>query len=258
MSDSTRSFYLRTLRLMLNRAMEEGLSASSGDLFMGLDINATFDRSHGNCTGLDRETLRRISEVRFPDSPETETVRDMFMFGFYCRGMELIDVLNLAGSDVHGDMLVYRRRTKGHSHTVVLDKGTREIIEKYRSSGNVHIFPIKDKYKGRQQYSVSDIVRRHIKRIGNVVGVSRPHVRDEHKRMAATCLRGKRFRYAVVWEHATVRYNILIGTQSGWVMMPSHFEYMTVQGPRCFANAMPNSQKKKCEVTRYSDIGCSP
>lgn len=169
-ADSTRFFYLRTLRLVLNRAKEDGYAVTDGDLFAGLGINATAGAGSERFVSLGRDTLRRIAELRIPGRPDTETVRDMFMFGFYCHGMELVDVLNLTESDVQGDMLRYRRRTTGHSRTVALDSGAREIIERYRSPGNAHIFPIKDKYQGRQQYSVSDMVRRHIKCIGNAVG----------------------------------------------------------------------------------------
>lgn len=169
-SDSTRSFYLRTLRHVLNRAGEDGHGVTGVELFAGLGIDAPSVVGRGPRGTLCPDTLRRISAVRIPGDPEAETVRDMFMFGFYCRGMELVDVLNLRSEDVRGDVLEYRRRARGHSRTVPLDRGAREIIERYRKSGSAHIFPIKDRYIGRQQYTVSDIVRRHIKRIGAAVG----------------------------------------------------------------------------------------
>lgn len=86
-ADSTRFFYLRTLRLVLNRAKEDGYAVTDGELFAGLGINATSGGRSETCVSLGRDILRRIAELRIPDRPDTETVRDMFMFVFYCRGM---------------------------------------------------------------------------------------------------------------------------------------------------------------------------
>lgn len=104
------------------------------------------------------------------DDSEVGIVRDMFMFGFYCRGMELIDVICLTKSSVDGNKLIYRRRANGHPKTIMLDKSAREIISKYKLSKGEYLFPLFDMYKGLQQYSVTNIVRRNIKQLGNAIG----------------------------------------------------------------------------------------
>ena len=169
--DSTQSFYLRTLRSILNHAKENGVDIRGDDLFGGINTRVVFKESTECKDGLSRETLRRISSVDLSANREAEIVRDMFMFAFYCRGMELVDVVNLMQSDVKDGVLEYRRRSKGLLRSVVLDQSAVMIIERYRDVSETHVFPLWDMYKGLQQYSVNDLVRRQLQWIGTIVGV---------------------------------------------------------------------------------------
>lgn len=170
-SESTQSFYLRTLRSVINKAKDDGLIAIEDSFFKGLNTKVVFNNGNGMRSTLGSEDLIRISGLSFPDNPEAEMVRDMFMFGFYCRGMELSDALCLTRSNIKGDTLSYNRRQKGLPVNISLDKSAKEIISKYRSSGSPYLFPLKDKYKGLQQRSISDIARRHLKQIGTSLGI---------------------------------------------------------------------------------------
>lgn len=44
---------------------------------------------------LKRDTLRRLSDRDFSQYPHLDMARDLFLFGFYCRGMSFIDILHL-------------------------------------------------------------------------------------------------------------------------------------------------------------------
>lgn len=172
-ADSTQSFYLRTLRSILNHAKDDGLTNAAQDLFSGLNTRVVFREKQDNRDYLTRDILKKISVVASDDN-EVGIVRDMFMFGFYCRGMELIDVVSLPKSSVEGNRLIYRRRANGHLKTITLDKSARDIIRKYLTSSSEYLFPLSDMYRGLQQYSVTNIVRRKIKQLGQEIGF--PHL----------------------------------------------------------------------------------
>ena len=167
--DSTQSFYLRTLRAILNRAKEDRIETKDDDMFKGVNTRVEFSENKRSRATISREILNKIQKLKFKDNPEAEVARDMFMFAFYCRGMELTDVMNLTNLNIKGDMLTYNRRGVGRPRVVPLDKLAINIIKKYRNTSG-YIFPIKETYIGNQQYSVNDRVRRHIKEIGNAVG----------------------------------------------------------------------------------------
>lgn len=167
--DSTQSFYLRTLRSILNRAKGDGIYRIDEDLFIGMNTRIVFSCSKKSKAILSWEIINKISKLDISDNPEKEMTRDMFMFAFYCRGMEFTDILNLTYLNIQDNIMTYNRRGVGRPRSIILDKLAIKIIKKYKNT-SIYLFPLKEVYKGYQQYSISDIVRRHIKEIGNAVG----------------------------------------------------------------------------------------
>lgn len=173
-AESTQSFYLRTLRSALNHASEsEGISFPD-NLFEGLNTKVLIPPGRTAGSEIDYDAIKKIAAADLSDSKETELTRDMFMFGFYCHGMELVDVLNLKKTDVKGDTLVFRRRQKGSMRKVPLDKKAADIIGRYTHETETYIFPMMEKYSRAQHYAVADKVRNNIKTIGRMTGY--PHL----------------------------------------------------------------------------------
>lgn len=168
-TDSTQSFYLRTLRSVLRHAAAEGLCRLDEELFRGMNTRVIF-RKEVAAEVPDREIIRRIETLDLSAEPETELVRDMFLFGFHCRGMELVDLLNLRRDALQGETLCFRRRSKGLTRTVRLDTKALEIADKYRNNSGEFLFPLHDRMAGMQPSSVHNAVGRAIKAIGKEAG----------------------------------------------------------------------------------------
>ena len=164
--ESTSSFYMRTLRMVLNHAAADGYTAYADRLFAGVNTTAHIRSVTEDDRPDSLDTLRRIATADFSDDPLKETVRDMFMFAFYCRGMELTDVLNLPKSALADGNLTYRKRQKGVRQTVSLDNGALEIIKKYRDASADYIFPLAERYEKRSFISIREKLRYVIKSIG--------------------------------------------------------------------------------------------
>lgn len=139
---STQSFYLRTLRSILNRAGAEGLIDPAPEWFRG--VNTSIDRSRTRTLArvLDRPSLQRIAALDLRSDRQLALVRDMFMFAFYCRGMELVEVAHLTAANLHDGHLVYRRRLKGALTTVPLGSGAAAILRRYSSDTSSYLFPL--------------------------------------------------------------------------------------------------------------------
>ena len=157
--------YLGTLRMVLNHAAD-GYTAYADRLFAGVNTTAHIRSETEDDRPGSLDTLRRIATADFSDDPLKETVRDMFMFAFYCRGMELTDVLNLPKSALADGNLTYRKRQKGVRQTVSLDNGALEIIRKYRDASADYIFPLAERYEKRSFISIREKLRYVIKSIG--------------------------------------------------------------------------------------------
>ena len=164
--ESTSSFYMRTLRMVLNHAAADGYTAYADRLFAGVNTTAHIRSETEDDRPGSLDTLRRIATADFSDDPLKETVRDMFMFAFYCRGMEFTDVLNLPKSALADGNLNFRKRQKGVRQTVSLDNGALEIIKKYRDASADYIFPLAERYENRSFISIREKLRYVIKSIG--------------------------------------------------------------------------------------------
>lgn len=170
-SINTQSFYLRKLRTVLNHAADEGLFKGNRSLFKGLNTSIySTDRKESAQSALSKEIIRKIANSDFSTNQDIEIVRDMFMFGFYCKGMELVEVMNLKKSNITNGALIYRRRMVGNERVVQLEEAATKIIRKYANSSESYLFPLVTRNVGRQHYSISDKVRYNLKLIGNSVG----------------------------------------------------------------------------------------
>lgn len=168
-STSTRGFYLRTIRAILSHAHADGMTVDPAPMFKDIDLRSN---SESKPVIIDRATVNRLKEAGFngDDALRLGLVRDMFMFGFYCRGMELVDIANLTHADIRGDILTYRRRLKGRVITVRLGHQAKTIIERYRCKDRQHLFPLLDEAGDVMFATVRNEVGRLMKVIGKAVG----------------------------------------------------------------------------------------
>lgn len=173
-TESTQSFYLRTLRSILNHAREEHLLKGEANWFQRVDTRILFDKTAGKAAhSLGRETLKKIRQLDLSDDAETALSRDMFMFAFYCHGMELVDIAHLTPKNVRDDTLVYSRRKEGKEVTLPLDPDALRILRRYESSGSRYLFPFLYD-DGRFSFeSMRNRMHIAIKEIGKAVGFPR-------------------------------------------------------------------------------------
>lgn len=169
-SENTQSFYLRTLRSAMNHASDAGLIAIPDNLFEGLNTKVLIPSQRKNASDIDQTIIKKIATIDLSENPEAELARDMYMFSFYCHGMELVDALNLRKKDIIDDALIFQRRQKGTPRKVHLDQGALDIINRYASATETYLFPLMEKYLRSQHFTVTDKIRTSIKLIGQQIG----------------------------------------------------------------------------------------
>ncbi len=168
-TESTQSFYLRTLRTILNKAQRDGFVEASPEWFVEVNTRI-YKPSESRYTKLSRDVLLKIENLDLPSNGSLALVRDMFMFGFYCEGMELVDIANLTTENIKDGLMIYRRRQKGVKNVVVLGSEAKKIIKRYVTPGQHYIFPLLG-MSGHIMFStVSNYVRQYLKTIGEKVG----------------------------------------------------------------------------------------
>ena len=137
-SKNTISFYMRILRAVYNRAVEQELTVQCHPfkhVYTGID--KTVKRA------ISFAAIRRIKTLDLRLHPMLDFARDMFLFSFYTRGMSFIDMAYLRKTDLKHGMITYRRRKTGQQLTIKWEKCMQEIVAKRgNQSASPYLLPI--------------------------------------------------------------------------------------------------------------------
>ncbi|MCM1138921.1 MAG: site-specific integrase, partial [Muribaculum sp.] len=152
-SESTISFYMRMLRAILNRAKEQGIIDMSENWFSGRITASGPNEDTAKHKALTKDEINLIANLDIEPNTLMDLSRDLFMFSFYCRGMELFDILNLTADNLQGNLLVYRKRLTGKEQIIKIDPQAQRIIDKYQSSANGYLFSTITNYSKSREYN---------------------------------------------------------------------------------------------------------
>ncbi len=136
-SPNTISFYVRILRAVYNRAVEEGLTENKNPfrkVYTG--IEKTIKRA------LPIKTIKKIKCMDLTFKPNMEYARDMFILSFMLRGMSFIDMAFLKKKDLKNGYITYRRRKTGQQLVIEWTKEMQEIVDKYPKCQGDYLLPI--------------------------------------------------------------------------------------------------------------------
>ncbi len=163
------SFYMRILRAVYNRAVEQEL----------VEQRHPFKRVY---TGVDKTVkralplkyIKRIKELDLSTQPDLMFARDMFLFSFYMRGMSFIDMAYLRTKDLTNGIVSYRRRKTGQQLHIKWEKCMQEILVRYPKFDTGYLLPIiqdKSRDSRAQYHNMLSSVNKRLKKIGELAGV---------------------------------------------------------------------------------------
>ena len=136
---NTISFYMRILRLLYNRAVQEGIAEHTFP-FRGVHIR--IERTAKRA--VEPSVLRRLTCLDLSASPSLAISRDLFLFSFYARGMSFVDMTYLRKECVRDGFLIYYRRKTGQRITIRLESCLNDIIRRYAgiTQNSPYLLPI--------------------------------------------------------------------------------------------------------------------
>lgn len=134
---NTISFYMRILRAVYNRAVDDGMAEQSYPfrrVYTG--IGKTVKRA------LPLTLIKKIKNLDLTYNSKLDYARDMFMMSFYLRGMSFVDMAYLRKSDLQNGSVVYRRRKTGQQLTIGWTDEMQTILDKYPRNSGEYLLPI--------------------------------------------------------------------------------------------------------------------
>lgn len=134
---NTVSFYMRIMRAVYNRAVDQGLVMQTHPFrHVYTGVAKTKKRA------VSLSTLKRIKALDLSDKPRLAFARDMFFFSFYTRGMSFIDMSYLKKTDICSGRLVYKRRKTGRCLTMKWEECMAGIAVRYGRRDSKYVLPI--------------------------------------------------------------------------------------------------------------------
>ena len=171
LTKNTTSFYMRILRAVYNRAIENELITNRNPFkYVYTGVDKTIKRA------IPLKTIKQIKNLDLSSQPSLDFARDMFMFSFYTRGMSFIDMAYLKKKDLSNGILSYRRRKTGQQLFIKWERCMQEIVDKHDADYySPYLLPIlKYPYDRNQYKNVLYRTNKSLKEIANMVGLSIP------------------------------------------------------------------------------------
>ena len=135
---NTVSTYMRMLRAVYFRAVDDGLAPWQPRLFRGeyTGTKVTVKRA------VDEMAFRKLKAPVEPSEP-LERARLLFLLLFMLRGIPFVDIAYMRRCDLRDGTLTYRRRKTGTWLTVRVEPEAMDIIGRLRSrdEGSPYLFP---------------------------------------------------------------------------------------------------------------------
>ena len=163
------SFYMRNMRAIINRAVEEDFEVPRNlfrHVYMGID--KTVKRA------VSVDVIRKIHDIDLAGYPSLDFARKVFLFAFYTRGMSFVDIAFLRKSDLRNGVITYSRRKTGQQLMVRIEPETSKIIDSFGKNETAFLLPIitDDNNDADQQYENAYFrINRNIQKVGKMLGL---------------------------------------------------------------------------------------
>jgi len=168
------SIHLRTLRAIINRAIKDGLLEESEYPFKKITITSEKTRKRA----INKELIKKIEDLNVSELENLQLYKDIFLFSFYNRGMNFVDIAYLQVKNIQEGRINYYRKKTGQQFSIRIADKTMEILNRYCDLHNPdsYIFPII--YRKSNEYldyrNAMRLINKKLKLIQKSIGLDVP------------------------------------------------------------------------------------
>ena len=201
------SYYMRNLRAIYNRAVEQGFVTQQNPF---KHVYTGIDKTKKRAVSLD--VIREIRDLKLTKK-SLIFARDIFLFSFYTRGMSFVDMAFLKKKDLQNGILTYRRNKTGQLLFVKWEKPMQELIDKYDTFDTPYLLSVirnNGVDEWHQYQNAAHRINRNLKQIGKQIGLDIPLTTYVARHAWASISQSKNIALTVISEalgHATEQTN---------------------------------------------------
>jgi len=141
-TDGGIAFKMRHLRIIFNRAINEDIVDRSAYPFRKYKISKL--KSEPNKIALNLNELRRFKDVDLTGHMNLLKSHMLFMFSFYCRGINWVDMMELKWTDIYDGKIHYIRKKTKQSFVIEITDSLKRILDYFKNNypSRTYVFPI--------------------------------------------------------------------------------------------------------------------
>ncbi|MDP4286234.1 MAG: site-specific integrase [Bacteroidota bacterium] len=137
--------YLRTLRALLNKAIKEDVCSEKYYPFKRFSLSK-YSKIKTQKRAIEKKDIDKIKNLTLSKHPHLIDARNIFLFSYYCRGMNFIDIASLKWKDIKNNRLSYRRKKTNDLFNMEIFAPAKNILNYYKpltfSNRESYVFPI--------------------------------------------------------------------------------------------------------------------
>lgn len=144
--DTTISVKMRNLQRVINQAIEDKLFKQEDYPFgtKRYSVNKRLDHSTKKIA-IHTDKINKLKELKLEPGSSLHFAQQIFLFSYYCRGMNFIDITFLKWKDISENTINYvRKKTRG-KFSIPVNKHTELILSYFKNHFEIpgdYVFPI--------------------------------------------------------------------------------------------------------------------
>ena len=157
--DTTISAYLRTLRALYNYSIQKRWIRP--EYYPFRDFKLSQFSTETTPRALDSEKLEEFLTLSV--YPDQQFAKDIFVFSFYGRGINFIDIALLTKKNIKNHQIVYERKKLSKNPvrvTFPIRPEVQEIIDRYTDESGGYLFPVLDKKVHNTEQQKKDRIKK--------------------------------------------------------------------------------------------------
>lgn len=172
LSVNSRAVHLREIRALINKAINDNLIEESAYPFKNISIKTQKTRKRA----VNKDVIKMVEELDVPEN--LQLYKDLFMFSFYNRGMNFVDIAYLKVKNIESGRLNYTRQKTGQQFSIKITDKSKAIIDRYNDlkEPESHIFPVIYR-KGKEYLDYKNAMRlmnKKLKKISEILKLDVP------------------------------------------------------------------------------------
>lgn len=164
-SEVSMSVHFRTFRALYNRAIVEDFAKKESDPF--IDFKVSKFNTKTKKRAITKDDILKIASLQIEKGTQLYNSQNVFLYSYYCSGMNISDILELQWKDISLDSLMEYERNKTHQQIKVqLLPPAKKILAYYKkySTGD-YVFPYLDKAKHKTEVQITNRIKKVTKQI---------------------------------------------------------------------------------------------